>query len=294
MKARLAVLALCGALILPLTACGGAPVTSPTPNPSATATPAVTPEIEACEDKELSITLEAWNSDSTASEVLERAGTYTGPLVNGKPEGKGRFDTQNSSNELWYYDGEFKNGTFNGQGACVWPESNRMQWGTYKNGLFVPSTPQEFFVSHATVAARPYSLSDTSISFLSDHPSFFPYDAANPVEDIRLFVDTSIEYKMLTKNITKYEASLISMTGLSVIQIFEATFWGNMTTEINAMDTQGNVLTIYYKGELPDVFEQSVINLIGLPVALSGYDNVSGGVTNTIIVLGCQIDCLES
>ena len=46
-----------------------------------------------------------------------RVGYYTGPTLNGKPEGYGLFESQNSSGDKWHYIGEFSNGQFNGDGS---------------------------------------------------------------------------------------------------------------------------------------------------------------------------------
>lgn len=67
----------------------------------------------------------------------EKTGTYSGEMVNGVPDGKGKFTTTNSEGERWTYEGEFKNGHFEGEGKITW-KSGQVEIGTYKDDKVVP------------------------------------------------------------------------------------------------------------------------------------------------------------
>ena len=64
----------------------------------------------------------------------DRSGTYTGE-VNDKnvPNGKGKFTTKNSKGMTWVYEGQFKDGHFDGSGKTTWPDLGRSEEGTYSN-----------------------------------------------------------------------------------------------------------------------------------------------------------------
>lgn len=48
----------------------------------------------------------------------DRSGIYTGEVnEQGVPNGKGKFTTQNAQGNPWVYEGDFKNGHFEGQGV---------------------------------------------------------------------------------------------------------------------------------------------------------------------------------
>lgn len=66
-----------------------------------------------------------------------RTGYYTGPAVDGKPEGYGLFESQNPSGKKWHYVGEFSNGTFNGTGATYWELESTHEVGQFRDGDFV-------------------------------------------------------------------------------------------------------------------------------------------------------------
>ena len=67
----------------------------------------------------------------------EKTGTYTGDLVDGVPDGKGKFTTTNDSGEEWTYEGSFKNGHFEGEGKTTW-KNGQIEIGTYKDDVIVP------------------------------------------------------------------------------------------------------------------------------------------------------------
>lgn len=65
------------------------------------------------------------------------SGTYTGELLNGKPNGQGTFKSNNSE---YTYTGEWKNGVPNGQGVAYTNVSNGIgnfppTWGTYRGSF---------------------------------------------------------------------------------------------------------------------------------------------------------------
>lgn len=71
-----------------------------------------------------------------------REGYYTGDLVDGLPDGKGKFVSQNESGAKWTYEGEFTKGHFDGQGKTTW-SNGQVEIGTYKNDVIVPMKGEE-------------------------------------------------------------------------------------------------------------------------------------------------------
>ena len=64
----------------------------------------------------------------------DRSGTYTGEVNDQNiPNGQGKFTTKNSKGETWIYEGQFKNGHFEGQGKETWPGSGQTIEGTFSN-----------------------------------------------------------------------------------------------------------------------------------------------------------------
>lgn len=72
----------------------------------------------------------------------DRTGTYTGELVNGKPEGYGCFRSQNDDGDVWIYLGMFSDDDFNGAGETLWA-SGKYEKGIYKDGRLTSATSKD-------------------------------------------------------------------------------------------------------------------------------------------------------
>lgn len=72
----------------------------------------------------------------------DRNGKYSGDMENGVPNGIGKFTSTNEEGTSWTYEGEFKNGHFEGEGKTTW-KSGQMEIGTYKNDIIVPMKGDE-------------------------------------------------------------------------------------------------------------------------------------------------------
>jgi len=60
-------------------------------------------------------------------------GKYTGTIDNDIPNGKGKFVSQDESFGNWYYEGDFIDGHFSGEGKLVIEESKKSYEGTFNN-----------------------------------------------------------------------------------------------------------------------------------------------------------------
>ena len=72
----------------------------------------------------------------------ERTGTYTGDMVDGLPDGQGKFTTVNEDGEEWTYEGSFKKGHFEGEGTTTW-EDGAKEIGIYKNDVIQPISKEK-------------------------------------------------------------------------------------------------------------------------------------------------------
>ncbi len=220
--------------------------------------------------------------------VGERTGYYTGEVNEGIPHGIGKFETKNTLGEKWTYEGEFKDGTFNGDGKTVW-ESGLTQEGTYKNGFWVPNPKQlfEFYESEKLI-----HINSKARQFLSDHLDFFP---ARDIDNILDYVDETIVYKMLTKEINEYGNKIMKMSDLYVVKItandLSHTSFEGKVSLILAVDDEYNVYELYYIGDLKDIYDGDIIKTVfGLPLGLNSFENVGGGITNTVQIAICYIE----
>lgn len=244
------------------------------------------PVTETVEDKEITISIKTFDDNGIDSVPIERTGTFSGTLVDGIPSGEGSFTTQNPAGTTWTYTGNFKNGTFNGQGTASWPEYEES--GTYTDGLFTP-TKREFF-AHATYGRfGKYTLTEDAAAYLDAHPDFFPATTEETISAVKNAVDNTITYPMLTKSIANNSSTLIHIEDVTVLQIFEDGLVGHTLTSALLEDADYNHYQLVYDGALPDVLEDDVITVDALPIASSGFDNIGGGTTNVIVIAGAHV-----
>lgn len=276
---KLSIGTLCGIMLFTFTGCGN--TTSQ-------------PTTEQVEDADLTLQLTLWNDDKTEpQESVERQGKFTGTLIDGKPSGEGKFVTQNSAGEEWYYEGQFTDGAMTGQGGCYWTGSDYQEVGTYENGLFVPTKAESFDNMirwySSSIFLGTLELNDTTLEFISAHENIFPATTEEEKAEAMGLVDSSIEYKHLSKSTSNYLDKLIYFKMQEIIQTDEFTMWGHTFTSIVTADQNySNYHFIFYDGAI-DIFDGDNITFVSLPVGSASYNNVSGGSTNVIVSIASII-----
>lgn len=136
-----------------------------------------------------------------------------------------------------------------------------------------------------------FDLNDKATAFLQNNPSLFP---AKTEDECISFTDDSISFEHIAKNDDKYGDKLMYIPILYVAQITETDIGdGTYISELNVGDEYGNQYYIIYIGELPDIFENDTIYAYGLPLSMSQFSNVEGGITLCPIIAGSYIGTIE-
>lgn len=137
----------------------------------------------------------------------------------------------------------------------------------------------------------PFTLNDKARQFLKEHNDYFP--TAN-YEHISADIDTSVEYKHVEKTPGTYGDKLMEVQELYVMSIAETDLEnGNKFTEMEVVDEQENCYYIIYNGELENVFKEDIVSADILPLGITSYDNVSGGVTHSLVGAGAYVQKIE-
>ena len=249
------------------------------------------PKIENVENKTISITWDSWDSAGKEISTITREGTYTGEMIDGIPNGQGTFSSMNDNGVTWIYTGGFKDGKFHGQGKTTWDGSNELETGTYVDGLFTPTTC-ELFVSVAPTFGAPYSISEENQAFMEENADIFPATTEDSQNKASAFVQDDLTYPMMTKSLDGLEGRLYQCNRALATQVFQNSMYGHTVTSIFAYDEDSNCYVILYDGTLPDILDETMICFTALPVSVSGYNNVSGGTTNTIVMIGSSVNVL--
>ncbi len=247
-----------------------------------------TPKITNVENQSISITWDSWDGSAKEISTITRDGTYSGEMIDGIPNGLGSFSSTNSAGITWTYTGGFSDGKFNGYGKTVWEETGEIEEGTYINGVFTPNT-YELFNTLSSRLFVPYSFSDKNASFIQDNLDIFPASTAESKEKALTFINADLSYPMMTKTLEGLEGQLYQCPEALATQVFQESLYGHAVTSLVAYDENHNYYVILYDGELPDLYDNTLISFVGLPISYSGYDNVSGGTTTVIVLIGSSV-----
>ena len=196
-------------------------------------------------------------------------GAYEGATIDGVPAGKGSFTAVSSDGVKYCYTGDFKNGTFDGQGSRTFDgEKNYKEAGTYTAGEFTP-TPKEMFCYLGTSDNDAlFSVRALSAQFLGNNANLFTSSTA---EGLDAYVDTEYRPEVYTKSPDKYGDKLIHLNQLTIAQISEnQCFNYPSVTFILATDANYHYYFIYYLGTA-DVYTGDKISAYLLPLDYFTY-----------------------
>ncbi len=136
----------------------------------------------------------------------------------------------------------------------------------------------------------PYQMSDKAEKFISEHENCFP---STNYDHIAQYIDTSLDYRHISKNPENYGDKLMELEELYIIGIDETNISDDKKfSEIQACDIDENIYYILYNGSI-DVFEDDSIKAALLPLGMTSYDNVDGGTTIALVTAGSYIEKIE-
>lgn len=217
----------------------------------------------------------------------ERDGIYSGDIVEGIPDGYGKFETKNDEGTSWVYEGYFSAGIFEGEGRTEW-ENGQVQTGMYHEGIWVAS---ELGLLEFMESCNEISVSEEARSFIKENAELFPADS---IEKVQNLVDENITYKMVTKEPAKYGNQIMKISDVYVVQINTENIYpeyDDKYTYVTLLDNDLNVYQCYTIGEVPNIYKGDVIETIyGVPVGNNSYESTSGGFVNSVVIAPCWID----
>lgn len=217
-----------------------------------------------------------------------RIGTYTGTTKDGEAL-EGTFTAINSDGEEYSYTGEWKNNLWDGYGERSWKDNlYRSDIGHYEGGEFKPSIA-EWIASVGTAKDIKFGLTDANVDYINAHPEYFHREEGTEI-NLQEAVNKDLQYKMFIKSPSQYSEALMATTRQHVVQIEEyedEEVPGGVVTFMITQDASSydNVYYVYYLGKLDNVYENSKIKYIGLPLDYSSYENIGGGTTKCIVML---------
>ena len=280
MKRRGVLLLTASCLLLVLAACS-------TKSDQSTSSPEVETYVE---DRSIEIVANDWDFDESKIKSYTFEGTYTGKVRDGVPNGQGRFEPT-SSEHTWYYEGEFKNGLFNGQGGTYW-DSGYDQIGKYTDGAYTPHYAEllKHLGKHGNL---PFTASTSSLMYILGKSDFFPATTDESQQELAEAIDSTVSYPQMEKNISDVDEKIFSVSDAVVISISESVIFGEDLTIVHAMDDHYYSYMLYYKGRLPDIYKENHISFVGLPISMTSFSNVGGGTTKAVVVATATVTLIS-
>lgn len=215
-------------------------------------------------------------------------GIYNGETLNGEASGDGSFEAVNSDKVKYKYSGEFKKGTFHGQGTTTYESDEYYtKTGTYQDGEFTP-TPAEYFYTLGTLKDEEYEPTEKAMSFLKNNPNLF-LDQDKKID--KKLIESNISYNKISKKVDDYGDKLISVDNLQVIQIREEEGWQyENTTFAILQDARGNVYFANMIGKAKHIYQGSIVSITALPLDYFTYKTVSD---SDMWALSCAVVRME-
>ncbi len=90
-------------------------------------------------------------------------------------------------------------------------------------------------------------------------------------------------------NLSDVSSSFISVKG-TVISIKETSQDGPTISNADIIDAKGNIYSYISYKSTGDILDGDVVEFWGIPLGTYSFDNVSGGLTNSIAIFGGQIE----
>ena len=205
----------------------------------------------------------------------ELKGRYSGEVIGGVPNGTGAFTTKNKVGDPWTYTGEFKNGTFHGQGTKEWNTGPEKFYpritGSYVDGLYVP-TKQEmlYYMERNDTKDNECTLETKALEWISDHENLFPCTSQKDMEETKSTLPRETTCEEMRMDFSAYTESPVLLNELQVVYASSWDVDGNVITTILAMDKNLDTIYIYYLGKC-EIEGGNKVSVVGIPVADSYY-----------------------
>lgn len=220
---------------------------------------------------------------------ISRKGKYDGETVNGRAEGNGKFTAKNSYGIKYSYEGEWKNGLYNGNGCQVFNEkSYYIENGNFKDGEYTP-TPKECFNALGTRKEASYNISDKAMEFIDSNEYLFVGEkTALVLKKARQFTNNKLSYEKYKGDPSEYGNKLMKVTG-RVTQVLQGKAWIYPQTDMIILDSGGNIYYTTFLTKMTNIKEGSSVTMYALPMAYFTYKNVSNQSIWSIRMAGVYI-----
>lgn len=210
--------------------------------------------------------IEEFNYEFEINKVLY-SGTYTGETANGIPNGIGKFTTNELSPEQFTYEGNFKDGTLNGDGLLTYADGEVLD-SRFSNGLatglgkLLHTNGSYSTIRHSNGVPYSISLHYSNEGILQGYDFYYDgYLISDLISDTQI-----INYRSLYENSDKYFGSILSIN-CTVTAIYETI----SSCVFQVADENNNLYWGTYKNTGHQKYNQSIMPTLQIGDTLNLY-----------------------
>lgn len=134
-------------------------------------------------------------------------------------------------------------------------------------------------------------LSTKSYSFIEKNQKLFPAFKEEDINKAKQMTDSTINVKLLNKNVEPYLEKMLSFEG-NVVTIEETSVQNSkdVMSLVHVIDDSGDSYQVLLFKTSGDILEEDRVQFWGAPIGPSYFENVSGGTTNVQVFAGSHIE----
>ena len=132
-----------------------------------------------------------------------------------------------------------------------------------------------------TVATDSDSMDEKTYNYVLEHPEWFPAVDHLSRSEVKAQVNDRVTYDDLLHNITAYVNTLVELEG-TVYEIFEIDTVLEVVSDINLVDTSGNVISGIYIDTIDTIEKGDNVIIRGLPLTMMPVDKTDGETANRL------------
>ena len=219
--------------------------------------------------------------------AIDRTGVYSGDVIDGIANGEGTFEATTDDNVKYKYEGDWKDGLFEGNGKQTYEDEDYpIKEGNYSKGSFAPTVSETIKAWGTYKNLSPYSLSEDDINFIDkNEKAFLKHDKKTISSNIlKSFSETKFK-----KSRKAEKPGFVKIGNLHVYQVMEDNYWGRDVTEIMC-DKDDTSYMLYYFGKSDKLMDDNTVSLTLMPHGYATYEDVNGttpwAISGTIVKIG--------
>lgn len=210
------------------------------------------------------------------TEAIDRTGVYDGDVVDLVANGNGTFSATSDENNDYTYEGEWKDGLYNGQGKKYFTNTKEfyVYEGKFVDCEYTPNVPDIIKLYGTCEENCEYKLSDKAYKFVKKNKKVFTKHKGKAISK---YMKDDFSVNKFKKDPSTEKPCFVKLTGLTIYQAYETKLGKYTVTTVLANDSDySTVYNLNYIGKSDKLVEDKTVNVTVMPLGYSTYKGVDG------------------